>query len=363
MSFKVGIVGLPNVGKSTLFKALTKKAVTIANYPFATIDPNVGVVAVKDARLDELARVSASEKIVPTSVEFVDIAGLVKDAHKGEGLGNKFLAHIREVDAIAEVVRAFSDPEIIHVAGGADPARDAEIINYELMYADLESVERRRESVLRQMKGATGGNLKVSATTIGLLDRVQDALKVGRLARTVERTADEQLLIRDLNLLTDKPLLYVMNVDEAGLRDGTWKGALPSEYNPQVPLNAKIEAELAELSVEDAAEYVKALGIPESGLDHLIRSAYKALGLITFFTSGPKESRAWTVVKGVKAPQAAGVIHSDFEKAFIRAEVFNWKEFVSAGGEAPAKEKGHLRIEGKDYEIKDGDVCHFRVGV
>lgn len=362
MSFSIGIVGLPNVGKSTLFKALTKKQVHIANYPFATIDPNVGVVAVPDSRLDELAKMSKSEKIVPTSVEFYDIAGLVKGASKGEGLGNKFLSHIREVDAIAMVVRVFIDPNIIHVAGRVDPQSDVEIIHYELIFADVETVSRRLEDIRKRMKSGVTSQLEKE---FAVVEKVHRTLQAGGLARSAELSADEIRLggLRDLHLLTMKPFLYVLNVDEESLKEGSWKGTLPEKYFPQVAMNAKIEAELAELSAEETKEMIKELNLSESGLDELISKSYDALGLITFITTGPMETKAWTITRGTKAPAAAGVIHTDFEKGFIRAEVVNWKDLLEARGEAGAKEKGLIRLEGKEYIVQDGDVCHFRFAV
>lgn len=357
MSFSIGIVGLPNVGKSTLFKALTKKQVHIANYPFATIDPNLGVVAVPDSRLDELAKMSKSEKIVPTSVEFYDIAGLVKGASVGEGLGNKFLSHIREVDAIAMVVRVFTDPNIIHVAGRVDPHSDVEIIHYELIFADTETILRRLSDIRNKMKSGVMSQLEHEFAAV---EKVHRTLEAGGLARSAELSADEKVFLRDLHLLTMKPFLYVLNVDEESLKEGSWKGTLPEKYFPQVAMNAKIEAELAELSAEEAREMIKELNLSESGLDELISKSYEALGLITFITTGPMETKAWTITRGTKAPQAAGVIHTDFEKGFIRAEVINWKDLLEAGGEAGAKEKGLIRLEGKEYIMQDGDVCHFR---
>lgn len=348
---------MPNVGKSTLFKALTKKQVHIANYPFATIDPNVGVVSVPDNRLEMLAKLSKSEKIVSTYIEFYDIAGLVKGASKGEGLGNKFLSHIREADAIAMVVRVFADPNIIHVAGRVDPNSDVEIIHYELIFADMETVSRRLEDIRKRMKSGVTSQLEKE---FAVVEKVHRALEKGGLARSVALSDDEKMFLRDLHLLTMKPMLYVLNVDEDALKEGSWKGTLPEKYFPQVAMNAKIEAELAELSVEEAKEMIKELNLSESGLDELISSSYEALGLITFITTGPMETKAWTVVKGSKAPQAAGVIHTDFEKGFIRAEVINWKELLDVGGEAGAKEKGLIRLEGKEYIMQDGDVCHFR---
>lgn len=357
MSFSVGIVGLPNVGKSTLFKALTKKQVHIANYPFATIDPNVGVVAVPDPRLDQLAKLSKSEKIVPTYVEFYDIAGLVAGASKGEGLGNKFLSHIREVEAIAMVVRVFIDPNIIHVAGKVDPIGDVETIHYELIFADMETVGRRLKDLQSKLKSGRTAPLEKELVTV---EKVHRALEKGELSRSVDLSEDEKLFLRDLHLLTMKPFLYVLNVDEEALKEGSWKGVLPEKYGQQVAMNAKVEAELAELSAEEAREMIKELNLSQSGLDELIKKSYEALGLITFITTGPMETKAWTVTAGSKAPQAAGVIHTDFEKGFIRAEVINWKDLLDSGGEVGAKEKGLIRLEGKEYEMKDGDVCHFR---
>lgn len=357
MSFSIGIVGLPNVGKSTLFKALTKKQVHIANYPFATIDPNVGVVTVPDSRLTALAEISKPEKIVPTYIEFYDIAGLVKGASAGEGLGNKFLSHIREVDAIAMVVRAFADPNIIHVAGRVDPNSDAEVIHYELIFADSETVSRRLSDVRSRMKSGVTSLLEKE---LAVIEKVHRALEAGELARSVELSADEKVFLRDLHLLTMKPMLYVLNVDEEALKEGSWKGVLNQKYGPQVAMNARIEAELADLAPEEAEEMIKALNLSKSGLDELISKSYEALGLITFITTGPMETKAWTIVRGTKAPQAAGVIHTDFEKGFIRAEVVSWKDFVDAGGETAAKEKGLIRLEGKEYVMQDGDVCHFR---
>ncbi len=348
---------MPNVGKSTLFKALTKKQVHIANYPFATIDPNVGVVAVPDARLDALAKLSKSEKIVPTCVEFYDIAGLVAGAHKGEGLGNKFLSHIREVDAIVMVVRAFVDPNIIHVAGRVDPNSDVETIHYELIFADMETINRRLSDVRARLKS---GSTSALEKELGAIEKVHRALEAGELAKSVELSVDEKVFLRDLHLLTMKPMLYVLNVDEESLKEVSWKGVLNEKYAPQVAMNAKVEAELADLTPEEASEMIKELNMPESGLDELISKSYEALGLITFITTGPMETKAWTVSRGTAAPQAAGVIHTDFEKGFIRAEVINWKDFLDAGGEVGAKEKGLIRLEGKEYEIHDGDVCHFR---
>ncbi len=352
MSLQVGIVGLPNVGKSTLFQALTKKQVDTSNYPFATIDPNVGVVAVPDHRIEELARIAKSKERVPTTVEFVDIAGLVKGAHQGEGLGNKFLSNIREVDAIVEVIRQFKDPNVTHVAGSIDPTSDAETVNLELIFADLAVVTKRHETASRQLKAGTDRSLQIH---LSALTKIQAALEAGQAARTVTLTEDEHKTVRDMNLLTAKPILYVLNIGEDEL-------AHPPTVKLDgriVPLCVKIEAELVELSREDAVTFMNELKLRETGLDALVRAAYETLELITFFTAGPKETRAWTVRRGAKAPQAAGVIHTDFERGFIRAEVIGWQQFVADGGDVRAKELGHVRLEGKDYVVQDGDVVHF----
>lgn len=359
MSFSIGIVGLPNVGKSTLFKALTRKQALIANYPFATIEPNVGIVEVPDERLAQLAAISKSEKIVPTTINFVDIAGLVRGAAQGEGLGNKFLSHIREVDAIAMVVRVFVDNDIVHVHGQVDPKSDVEVIQAELVIADLESANRRVDTLKSKAKGGVSPLLEKE---IAAVERVRDALQQGNLARSVELADDEKPYLTELHLLTLKPFLYILNVDEQTLKDKSYAGALPEALAPQIALNAKIEAELADMPPAEAKEMLAALEIPESGLDALIRAAYAKLGLISFLTTGEMETRAWTIPIGTKAPQAAGVIHTDFEKTFIRAEISHWKDFVAQNGEAGVREKGLLRVEGKDYVMQDGDVVHFRVG-
>ncbi len=348
---KIGIVGLPNVGKSTLFKALTKKQVDIANYPFCTIDPNVGVVKVPDERLGLLAELSRSAKIIPASIEFVDIAGLVKGASKGEGLGNKFLSHIREVDAIAQVVRFFHDANIIHVAGEPKPLDDIDVINFELIFADMATLEKRITALKGQMKS---GNTQDFNKQLAVYEKIQAALEEGRAANTLDFSDEEKELVRDLHLLTIKPLLYVLNVDE-GME-------IPAEIEqkltgyPIVKLCAQAESDMAELTDEE----IKELGLVRTGLDVFITAAYRLLNLITFLTTGPDETRAWTIANGTKAPQAAGVIHTDFEKGFIRAEVVHWKDLIEAHGEAGAKEKGLIRSEGKDYGVHDGDVCVFR---
>jgi len=357
MSLSIGIVGLPNAGKSTLFQALTRKQVLIASYPFATIDPNKGIVPVPDERLYKLAEISKSEKIVPTTVEFVDIAGLVKGASQGEGLGNAFLGHIREVDAIVNVVRIFSDSNVIHVHGKINPKDDIEVIEYELILADKSSLEKRLGSVESKVRAGVGD--AAAKVYVALLERIKQAFDEARPARSLSLSEEEKELLKDLNLLTLKPILYVFNVDDAS-----------NDISSYIPVgakglavNAKIEAELADLSEEDAKEYMKELGMKESGLDRLIREGYDLLGLITFLTSGPKESRAWTIKKGMKAPQAAGVIHTDFERGFIRVETGNWKDYVEYGGEAGLKQKGLWRTEGKEYVMQDGDVCLFRFSV
>ena len=346
MSFSVGIVGLPNVGKSTLFKALTKKQVDTSNYPFCTIDPNVGVVAVPDVRLDALAKVSHSAKIVPTTIEFVDIAGLVKDAHKGEGLGNKFLANIREVDAIVQVVRNFSDPNVVHVAGKIDPFSDRETINLELIFADLQTVEKRLAGLERDVKAGK----KEAKELAELLTRVKKALDNSQMASEVLGKEENIKLVKELSLLTAKPMIYVLNVDEDKI----------FQESDFIAISAKVESELAELTDEEAKNYLKELKLDSSGLDKLIKKSYEILNLITYFTSGEMETKAWTIKKGTKAPAAAGVIHTDFEKGFIKAEVIKWQDLVNVGTEAVAKEKGLLRIEGKEYVVNDGDVMHFR---
>lgn len=373
MSFSLGIVGLPNVGKSTLFKALTKKQIEIANYPFCTINPNIGVVEVPDERLAQLAKVSNSAKIIPTVIEFYDIAGLVKGASTGEGLGNQFLSHIREVDAIIHVVRSFSDSNITHVANRVDPEDDKTTINIELALADLATVTKRLESLHKETKS---GNKEALAKT-AVLQKVKIGLEAGTAVRDLALDHDERLLIRDLHLLTAKPMLYVLNVDEDQTKNvipsqseespahaGTSPGILHPvgiQDDTVIKISAKIEAELADLSSEEAKTMMSELGMNESGLDKLIKASYELLGLITFLTSGPEETRAWTIKKDTKAPQAAGVIHSDFEKNFIRAEIINWRDFVQYG-EAGSRDKGLLRTEGKDYVMQDGDVCHFRHG-
>ena len=351
----IGIVGLPNVGKSTLFKALTKKQVDIANYPFCTIDPNVGVVKVPDERLARLTELMHSAKTVPTSIEFVDIAGLVKGASQGEGLGNKFLSHIREVDAIAQVVRLFKDKNIIHVSGEPKPLDDIDVINLELIFADMATLEKRMNALKSQMKS---GKTRILEEQLVVYEKVATALEEGKPANRLELVEEEKELMRDLHLLTLKPFLYVLNVDEAvDLQDTSFVEVEQKLVGyPVVKLCAQQEADMAELSDEEVHE----LGMKRTGLDIFIGAAYKLLNLITFLTTGPDETRAWTITQGTKTPQAAGVIHTDFEKGFIRAEVIYWKDLIDAGSEAAAKEKGLMRAEGKEYVMKDGDTCLFR---
>ncbi|MAU54139.1 MAG: redox-regulated ATPase YchF [Roseovarius sp.] len=361
MGFRMGIVGLPNVGKSTLFNALTRTAAAqAANFPFCTIEPNVGDVAVPDARLERLAAIAGSRQIIPARMTFVDIAGLVKGASKGEGLGNQFLANIREVDAIAHVLRCFEDADVTHVEGRVDPLADAEVIETELMLADLESVEKRRAGLLRKLKGGD----KEAAQADRLLAAAQAALEAGRPARTVAVDAEDARAWRLLQLLTAKPVLYVCNVDEASAATGNrFSEAVAAMAEAQgaasVVISAQIEEEISRLEPEEAAMFLAEMGLEEAGLDRLIRAGYALLHLETYFTVGPKEARAWTIPRGTPAPKAAGVIHGDFEKGFIRAETIAYEDFVSLGGEQGAKEAGKMRAEGKSYIVQDGDVLHF----
>jgi GTP-binding protein YchF len=362
MSLKCGIVGLPNVGKSTLFNALTKAGIAAENYPFCTIEPNVGIVEVPDLRLDVIAEIAQPQKLVPAVVEFVDIAGLVAGASKGEGLGNKFLANIRETDAIAHVVRCFGDPNVVHVAGKVNPVSDIETVNTELALADLEAVERQ---LSKYEKVAQTGGDKEAQRLVAALRKVREVLDAGRPARTTELSKEERAVLQPLFLLTMKPTMYVANVGEddspAALRAVQAHAA--KEGAPVVPITASIESQIADMPDEDKKLFLEDLGMDEAGLNRVIRAAYGLLGLQTYFTAGPKEVRAWTIPAGATAPQAAGVIHTDFERGFIRAEVAAYDDFVAHGGEQGAKEAGKLRLEGKDYVVRDGDVIHFRFNV
>lgn len=359
MALQIGIVGLPNVGKSTMFAAITKKQVDCANYPFCTIDPNVGVVEVPDERLQALATLDKSAKIVPTVIEFVDIAGLVKGASEGQGLGNQFLAHIRETDAIAQVVRAFDDSNVIHVDGTVAPARDAETINTELALADLDVLGKRLLNIDKQLRS---GSTKVLLQEKEAVEKSIAFLNAGSMLRDQEWTDEERLILRGHHLLTMKPMLYVVNVSESQIQDGSWKERVKDIKGSLVPVCVKMESELAGLSGEDKLEYMQSMGLEVSGLDALIRASYELLGLITFFTSGADEARAWTITRGTKAPQAAGKIHTDFEKTFIRVEATPCEAYLENGGEAACRAKALTRVEGKDYVVQDGDVCYYRVG-